>query len=395
MLLVAGRFAGVKYPAAVSILANGTEIGAAEADNTGYFSTMIAEDRLPADGPLVLSARAFDPEGNPVVSREVPLEWAREGPWVTVDSRDFGEYIPYRPFLSGRTGWIGELPSDPKEAKAVLRSRTPARVEVSLDDGRSFAVAKGRQEWRFRLETQDFPEGGLFPIVRVLYEDGSEAVVRTVFGLDKTVPDLKVLDPAEGALFDNLIPVSGTAWDDRGLAGLEVYLRAGDKAGYELPSFIQGLYLDTHFLGASYWDLGLGLTFFDDAVKLQFQLGSAPSVTEAADSVRFGGTVYGIKLLASLARLPFGFLLGPDWDFLSAEAMVGANFSYFSESVSGQGLVIAAVVAQLEFPKVTIRKWSFLRTYSFYTEMQFWSVSSDVQSGVVPRLSLGLRFGLF
>ena len=93
--------------------------------------------------------------------------------------------------------------------------------------------------------------------------------------------------------------------------------------------------------------------------------------------------------------LPFGFLLGPDWDFLSAEAMVGANFSYFSESASGTGLVIAAVVAQLEFPKLTIRKWSLLRTYSFYTEAQFWSVSSDVQSGVVPRLSFGLRFGLF
>lgn len=394
-LLVAGRFSGVTHTATVSILANGAEIGSAELDNAGYYSTLIAEDRLPADGLLVLSARAFDPEGIPVGSREVRFEWAKEGPWVTVESLDFGEYIPYRPFLSGRVGWTGELPVDPKEARAVLKSRTPSRVEVSLDDGRSFAVAKGGREWRFRLETQDYPEGGLFPIVRVRYEDGSEAVVRTVFGLDKTAPNLVVLDPVEGALFDNLIPVNGTAGDDRGLAGVLVYLRAGDKAGYELPSFIQGLYLDAHFLGASYWDLGLGLTFFEDAVKLQVQLGSAPPVTEAADSVRFGGTVYGIKLLASLARLPFGFLLGPDWDFLSAEAMVGANFSYFSESASGTGLVIAAVVAQLEFPKLTIRKWSFLRTYSFYTEAQFWSVSSDVQSGVVPRLSFGLRFGLF
>jgi hypothetical protein len=394
-LLVAGRFAGVKYPATVTILANGAEIGAAEADNTGHYFITIAEERLPADGPLVLSARAFDPEGNPVTSRDIPLEWARSGPWATVDSLGFGEFAPYRPFLSGRAGWIGELPSDPKEAKAVMKSRMPEGVEVSLDDGRSFADARGGAEWRFRLETQDYPEGGLFPIVRVRYGDGSVAVVRTVLGLDKTVPRVEVLEPGEGALFDNLISVNGTAWDDHGLQELEVYLRAGDKAGYELPSFIQGLYLDTHFLGASYWDVGLGLTFFDDAVKLQFQLGGAPSVTEAADSVRFGGAVYGIKLLASLARLPFGFLLGPDWDFLSAEAMVGANFSYFSESVSGDGLVIAAVVAQIEFPRVTIKEWSFLRTYSFYTEAQFWSVSSDVQSGVVPRLSFGLRFGLF
>jgi hypothetical protein len=394
-LLVAGRFAGVKYPATVTILADGAEIGSAEADNTGYYFAAIAEDRLPADGPLVLSARAFDPEGNPVRSRGIPLEWARTGPWATVESLGFGDYIPYRPFLAGRAGWIGELPSDPKEAKVVLKARTPSRVEVSLDDGRSFAAARGGQDWRFRLETQDYPEGGLFPIVRVRYGDGSVAVVRTVLGLDKTLPKIEVLDPVEGALFDNLIPVSGTAWDDRGLADLSVYLRAGDKAGYELPSFIQGLYLDTHFLGASYWDIGVGLTFFDDAVKLQFQIGGAPPVTEDPNSIRFGGTVYGIKLLASLARLPFGFLLGPDWDFLSAEAMVGANFSYFSESVSGDGLVIAAVVAQLEFPKVTIKEWSFLRTYSFYTEAQFWSVSSDVQSGVIPRLSFGLRFGLF
>ncbi|OHD81926.1 MAG: hypothetical protein A3J97_07685 [Spirochaetes bacterium RIFOXYC1_FULL_54_7] len=394
-LLVAGRFAGARYPATVSILADGVEIGSAEADNTGYYFTTIAEEQLPVDGPLVLSARAFDPEGNPVFSRGIPLEWARTGPWATVDSLGFGAFTPYRPFLSGGAGWKGDLPSDPKEAKAVIKSRTPVGVEVSMDDGRSFADARGSQEWRFRLETQDYPEGGLFPIVRVRYNDGSVAVVRTVLGLDKTEPRVEVLEPGEGALFDNLIPVNGTAWDDHGLEDLSVYLRAGDKAGYELPSFIQGLYLDGHAFGGSYWELGLGLTFFDDAVKLQGQLGMAASLDDPTKDIRFGGSSYGIKLLASLARFPFGFLFGPDWDFLSAEAMVGANFAYFSESRSGSGLMLAAVVSQLEFPKVSLKNLSIFRTYSFYTEGTFWLFSSDVEAKVQPALAVGIRIGVF
>ncbi|MFH2115785.1 MAG: Ig-like domain-containing protein [Spirochaetota bacterium] len=394
-LLVAGRFTGVKYPATVTILADGVEIDSTEADNTGYYFTTVAEERLPADGPLVLTARAFDPEGNPVLSRGIPLEWAKTGPWAMVDSLGFGDFTPYRPFLSGRAGWIGELPSDPKEAKAVLKSRTPASVEVSMDDGRSFTPARGGQEWRFRLETQDYPEGGLFPIVRVRYNDDSVAVVRTVLGLDKTLPRVEVLDPAEGALFDNVVSVNGTAWDDHGLEDLSVYLRAGDKAGYELPSFLQGLYLDGHAFGGSYWEFGLGLTFFDDAVKLQGQLGKAASLGDPTMDIRFGGSSYGIKLLASLARLPFGFLFGPDWDFLSAEAMVGANFAFFSESRSGSGLMLAAVVAQLEFPRVTLKDLSIFRTYSFYTEGTFWLFSSDVEAKVQPALAMGIRIGVF
>ena len=40
----------------------------------------------------------------------------------------------------------------------------------------------------------------------------------------------------------------------------------------------------------------------------------------------------GAKLLANIATLPFGYLLGPSWDFFSMSLAVGANFSYFTMS---------------------------------------------------------------
>jgi hypothetical protein len=88
--------------------------------------------------------------------------------------------------------------------------------------------------------------------------------------------------PIENSRFSSHIHVAGTASDDEsGLASVELELRKGDKRGYELPAFIQGLYLDGHFLGAT--------------------------TSEA-----------GLKLIANVFYLPFASLFGPDWDAFSS-----------------------------------------------------------------------------
>ncbi|HOX18720.1 MAG TPA: hypothetical protein PKW82_09710, partial [Spirochaetales bacterium] len=109
----------------------------------------------------------------------------------------------------------------------------------------------------------------------------------------------------------------------------------------------------------------------------------------------FFGMVYGAKLIANIAFVPFGSFLGPDWDWLSLNAGLGANFSYFSETQSEGGLLVAAVFGQLEFPKVTIRNATMFGSYAFYTEFQVWVLSSVVSGGFIPRLSFGLRANVF
>ena len=79
---------------------------------------------------------------------------------------------------------------------------------------------------------------------------------------------------------------------------------------------------------------------------------------------------------------------------------IGANFSYFTMSedtvaFTDEGLVLAGMVAQIEFPIITVPDMSMFNTYSFYTEGQLWFISSDVEAGVAGRISFGLRANVF
>ena len=63
--------------------------------------------------------------------------------------------------------------------------------------------------------------------------------------------------------------------------------------------------------------------------------------------------------------------------------------------------MLSAVVAQLEFPRVTFENRKMFRTVSFYTEGQLWFIPSDVSGGsqkektMLPHISCGLRLNLF
>jgi hypothetical protein len=106
-------------------------------------------------------------------------------------------------------------------------------------------------------------------------------------------------------------------------------------------------------------------------------------------------------LLANVYTLPFRSFLGPDWEWLSASAALGANFSLFSEAQSGTPTWMTAFLGQLEFPRVTIPKWKFLRTFSFYTEFQLWFVPTDTNAKardipvLIPHVTFGMRYYIF
>ena len=392
---VSGRVVSQESIAKAIALLDGAVQATVEVDARGYFFLDLGAEQLQA-GKHTLQVQAQFPGGTQLLSEQRGIFYRRSGAWVQITSHRPGTFVTGRPFLEGQAGYYLEEPQTEEEQPAKERKRELAghevqKVEVSFDNGGSFRRADGKETWRYRLETQGLSNGPLRILVRATFVDGETAITRTQLQVDTDPPELVLLSPKEGGRFNQEITLRGTASDETGLESVEISLREGDKSRYGVPAFIQGLYLDVHAMGATYVDLGLGLTFFDDNVKLQVQVGQSPPG-------RFSGLVMGAKLLANVATVPFGYFFGPSWDFFSMSLALGANFSYFtmsSDSIfSEDGLIMAAVVGQLEFARFEIADWRFFDTYSLYSEIQLWFISSDVQAGAAARISFGLRIGL-
>jgi len=240
--------------------------------------------------------------------------------------------------------------------------------------------------------------------VRATMNNGEVAVSRSIIQIDKTAPSIRLISPGAGGRYNNELVFSGLSSDDVKLSSVMLSLRPGDKSVYAVPSFIQGLYFDWHVWGATLYDIGLGLTFFNDVVKVQGQFGQFTESQRALftnTAMRYGGNVYGLKLLANVASVPMDYFLGPDFSWLSATGALGANFSMFSETQSGKAQILSAVLGQVEFPRVTIPKRTTFRTFSAYTELQMWFIPTDVNSSevninsIVPHLTGGVRLNVF
>ena len=383
----------------VSVLADGVVLGAAEPDALGWYSLELPAGTL-SEGTHILTARTSAQDGRIVESGKTRIEWSPLGPWVSIDSFPTGKYLSYRPYLRGTAGWMADAPAagDKQTTEAYAkdaRAHAVVAVQLSLDDGRTFESVSGTSPWSFRLETQDYKEGALRVIVRARYADGSTASVSAMYFLDKTPPEIEVLTPSEGGRFSGILALSGRAFDLNGLESVGVALRKGDKANYEVPSFIQGLYVDGQLLGATTWDAGIGLAFFGDNVKVEVIYGQAPSTDATGNLQSFFGNVFGAKLIANIFYLPFSSLFGPDWSFLSASFGLGANFTYFTTTQTGNGLLMGSVFGQLEFPKITLNRSGVFKTFSLFTEAQFWVLSSVVSGGFIPKISFGARIGVF
>lgn len=414
-LRIQGFLHASRQPSAVNLLIDGIDTASITPKPNGWFTLDLGDDTL-KEGSHTLLVRYTNNENKVITSEPVTITYKPSGPWIMVNAFASGDYIPGRPWLKGTAGWFlsatdaeAEASADaalaassPKnkkiDPKALARSRQQGRqvalVEVSLDNGRTFQVAEGTVDWKFRLETQDYSEGLLPLLIRATYKNGDRALAKVILNLDKTPPSVSMLHPAEGGRFNQSLKVYGIAKDDVNLASVKVVLRQGDKAGYQVPAFIQGLYLDTGTLGDTLFNTGLGLTFFDDNVKLQASYGYTPQLYNGEEQ-RFYGNVFSGKLLANVAALPFGYFFGPDWNFLSASLAVGAKFSYFTETASGQPLILSAVVGQLEFPRFKFERLQYFSTLSLYSELQAWFISAEVSGGIAFRASFGLRSSIF
>jgi len=390
---------------------DGAEMTVTELTPSGYFKFTVSPELI-TDGTHQINVRALVSGDKIIASEAHMVQYTANGPWITIDNLVMGDFAIDRPWLEGTTGYsfteeevIALKAKDTsKEARRILESKSLAKVEISFDNGKTFKVTESGKKWRYRLETGDLAEGYHFLIVRATMNNGEVAVTRSIIQIDKTAPQIRLISPGEGGRYNNELVFSGLSSDDVALESVVFSLRAGDKSAYALPSFIQGLYLDWHFWGATLYDVGFGLTFFDDNVKLQGQYGQFTDEQRALfaeGGMRYGGNVMGIKLLANIASVPMEYFFGPNFSWLSATGTLGANFSYFSQTQSGRGQILSAILTQIEFPRITIPKRKTFSTFSLYSELQLWFIPTDVDSAevninsIVPHVTGGIRANIF
>ena len=334
--------------------------------------------------------------------RAIRVEYSATGSWILLDNLVQEQYVSDRYVIEGSAGYETDI-EDPKE----LAGLQPKKVRFSLDGGKTFEQLRVRDgKWSYTLYREEVQDGDLY-ILAAAETDDKGSFARCRINMDTRPPELGLFEPEENQKIFGNLEISGRADDDEALAAVTMSLRDGDKDSYATPSFIQGMYFDASGLGATYFTAGLGLTFMDDNVKLQFQYGYAPTTmidenTGLDRASRFGGNVFGGRLLANLAQVPFSWLFGPEFSAFSATAALGADFSYFSSNTvnatggeDSWGVILAGLVGQVELPKITFDESLFLKYVSVYWDGHLWLISSDISPEVVLLPSIGLRVGLF
>ena len=399
----------------VSLFIDGTQITTSDVSKTSYVSFQLNSDVI-SEGTHTIEIKGILPANQTVISSGVSVQYNEDGPWITIDNLAMGDFAIDRPYLKGRAGYaVSQAEKDAAfakdasaDAKHLFASKRLKQVEVSFNNGRTFAPAKLKNGWQYRIETEDLVEGNHFLLVRAVMENKEVAICRTIIQIDKTAPDITLISPGKGGRYNGSISFTGLTRDNIALQEASAALRKGDKATYGVPKFIQGLHFELGFWGATLWNAGIGLSFFDDNVKLQFHYGQFTqsqfdwfykTQDRSLRQIRYGGHVGSIKLLANVFELPFGYYFGPDWQWLYLNVAVGAQFSLFSETQSGKPQVLSAGLVQVEFPRVKLHKRQRFSSFSFFTEGQLWFIPTDVDGpsikSVMPHIAGGVRVNVF
>ncbi|MDR2922546.1 MAG: hypothetical protein LBU85_04280 [Treponema sp.] len=411
---VAGLVKGTALPETVQLMLDGKEFQELPVDRYGVFRYDISEAEIGANGPHKIFAYYKSEKGRTVASANHTVYYDHYGPILLIDSHRDGDVITNRPWLRGRAMFVRPPHPDGREyTRAEISQFSVSKVEVSYDNGRTFKQALGKGDWRWRLEPLDLPPGTQPVVVRATFENGEQAVRRVLLFIDAEHPEVAAVSPAARSVHRDEIRIFGAAGDNFELADVDVSLRPYHKFWYSVPPFIRGLYIDVKTLGATYFDVGVGLGFMDNNVRFQFQYGIAPPEEHNRQTMplvsagRYVGDVMGIKLLANIFTLPFdGLFKDRDWIFYKMKFAVGANFSWFSMDYWRSALYMGAVVAQIDLANVDMKyiypNWKYFHVMALYLQPEVWFASTDAQNNMygevsktIWRMTIGMRFNVF
>ena len=377
-IIVSGTITGAVIPETVTLMMDKKPFGTAAVDRYGIFTFEMPRSRTYMGETVVFSATFQTPDGARIESYDHTVRLFEYGPIVQVDSHKDGDVITKRPYISGHAYFAGTDSVD-ASAGAARKARAVDKVELSFDNGRTWQKARGTDYWRYRLETVELPSGSLPIMVRASFKNGSTAVRRILLTVDTRPPLVHTIGPAENSAHRTSILVYGSAEDDHDMDTVEVSLRPGDKIAYAVPGFIQGLYLEGSFLGGLNWATGLGLTFFDDNVKVQ-------AVAAQAPSGRYSGWAFGGKILANIVNQNYSRWFGYDWEFARTSLVVGAQFLYFMMEGEESPVIMSELLGQWEIIKADMSylfpKWKYFKSLSIYVEPGLWFAPSDVSADI-------------
>ncbi len=364
--------------------------------------------------------------GKNITSNTQTFVYNPYGPWVTLDNFTYGDFAFDRPMLKGDSGYalspediemLNSKESTKFQKEQIKAKSTVARVWVSLDNGRTYLPASkaNKSKWQYRVESYDIEPGYHFLLVKAEMQSGDIAITRALVQVDRTDPTIRLISPGVGGKYNQTLAFHGLASDDISLKNVTLMLRPGDKNAYQMPGFIQGLFLDASVWGATLWNVGAGLTAFDNAVKIEMSFGQFTQDQRDFVSdffqidrtnLRFGGNVVGLRIIAQILDLPFMTFFGRDWEWLSATLSVGANFSFFTDTgaknnETGEPVpqILSALLMQLEFPRMSFKQMKNFRTWAIYLEPQLWFIPSDIATDearkILFTMSLGLHVNVF
>ncbi|MCL1837009.1 MAG: hypothetical protein FWG46_05630 [Treponema sp.] len=406
---VVGVITGTALPENVMLMMDNSPLGLTAVDRYGVFSYQIPEEMLTSEKPYKIYAYYNSATGRQINSPVHTVYYSPYGPVLMVDSHQDGDAITRRPWMHGRA-WVAAPLFETRLSRQQRTDMNLTRVEISYDNGRTFKKTKkpGANEWKFRLETGLLPTGPQPVVIRARFGNGEVAVRRILLNIDTTPPMVATIGPPAKSVHRDNILVYGTASDNFMLADVDMALRPFGKFWYSVPGPIQGMYFDFKGFGATYFDVGLGLSLFDDNVRFQVQYGLAPpdERTAIADSGRYVGHVIGVKLLANIFNMRFDYLFGPDWEFYSVNVALGANFSWFGMNDAMFGgtrsrdpLYMGAILAQFDVASINFQffkpEWSKFRRYTLYVQPELWFASSDINAEIIFKMSYGLRVNWF
>lgn len=398
----------------LTLYIDGKNFGTTELTPTGFFMFDVTPDVL-SEGTHGYKVVATIENGKRVSSRTQNVVYSKTGPWVEIDNFMYGDFAKERPIIRGQAGYsISTAELDllkskeiTKEQKKTISNKAVKTVELSFDNGKTFKKISSGKKWKYRIENQDIAEGYHFMLVKATMKNGETAITRTVVQIDRTSPFLKLVDPASGGRYNQELLATGLASDNVGLTDVQLVLRKGGKGTWEVPTFFKGLHFDAKIWGATLYQIGVGLSFFDDAVKVQMFFGQ---FTQTQREIfvkninnmrgRYGGNVLTAKILANIGTIEFGKFAGHDFDWLAMNFALGADFSYFTQTQSGKAQILSALIGQIEFPRVTIAKAKYFRTFAFYFETAIWFIPTDVIAAtaiksIIPQFAGGFRINVF
>jgi len=187
---------------------------------------------------------------------------------------------------------------------------------------------------------------------------------------------------------------------------VNISLRPFSKFWYSVPEIIRGMFFDMKGFGATYFDVGMGLSFFNNNVRFQGQFGISPEEGLASTFVhggRYVGYVAGVKLLANIATIPFDWLFKDrDWAHYKVNFALGANFSKFwMDEPSRKSLWMGAIVAQVDLANIDFKiiypNWKRFHVWALYLQPEVWFASTDVidVEKTIFRICIGLRINVF